>query len=68
MKTQIKMSWIKSLFSEEGNVSMMRVLSLVALLTGCGLAIAGKDTSVSVFVTAAFGGKVVQKLIENKIK
>jgi Na+(H+)/acetate symporter ActP len=56
--------FIKDLFSENSSVSMMRLMSLVSLLIGGYLAIKGKDASVIVFVTAAFGGKVIQKQIE----
>jgi Na+(H+)/acetate symporter ActP len=58
------MNFLKSLFSENGDVSMMRVLALLSLLIGAYLAISGKDTSVTVFVTAAFGGKFLQKAVE----
>lgn len=60
------MKWLNQLFSDDGAVSMMRVLSLLSLLIGGYLAIVGKDTSVSVFVLAAFGGKLWQKSIETK--
>lgn len=59
------MGFLKSLFSDSGDVSMMRVLSLLSLLIAGYLAISGHDTSVTVFVTSAFGGKVFQKVIEN---
>lgn len=60
------MNFIKSMFSDKGDVSMMRVLSLISLLIGGYLAVTGKDTSVTVFVLAAFGGKVLQKQTEVK--
>ncbi len=62
------MKFLKELFKEDGTVSMMRLLSLISLLTGCALAIAGKDNSVMIFVTAAFSGKVAQKFVETKSK
>jgi len=58
------MKLLKELFSDSGDVSMMRVLSLISLGIGGYLALTGHDTSVSVFVVSAFGGKAVQKAIE----
>ena len=58
------MKFITAMFSEKGDVSMMRVLSFMSLCIAAYLAISGKDASVSVFVVAAFGGKVSQKFIE----
>ena len=58
------MKCLKELFSEKSSISMMRVLSLLSLLTGAYLAIQGKDSSVSVFVYAAFAGKAIQKAVE----
>lgn len=58
------MRFLKEMFNEKGNVSMMRVLSLISLLIGGYLAITGKDASVTVFVGAAFIGKAGQKFIE----
>lgn len=60
------MSFIKSLFSENGDISMMRVLALLSLLIGGYLAVIGKDSSVSIFVLAAMGGKVSQKYLEKQ--
>ena len=60
------MRFLKALFSDKGDVSMMRVLALISLLIGGYLAITGKDASVSIFVLAAFGGKVLQKRTEVK--
>lgn len=59
------MSFIKSLFSENSDVSMMRLMSLISLIIGAYLALKGHDNSVSIFVYAAFGGKAVQKYIES---
>ncbi len=56
--------FLKALFSENSDISMMRVLSLISLLIGGYLAVTGHDTSVAVFVISAFGGKAVQKAIE----
>jgi len=60
------MSFLKSLLNEKGDVSMMRFLALISLLIGGYLAVTGKDTSVTIFVLAAFGGKVSQKYVETK--
>lgn len=57
-------SFLKSLFSEKSDISAMRVMAMISLLIGGYLAIIGKDTSVSIFVLAAFGGKAIQKGIE----
>jgi hypothetical protein len=56
--------WLRELFGETGDISMMRVLCFLSFLTAAILAFMGKDTSVLVFVGAAFGGKVAQKHIE----
>lgn len=58
--------WAKSLFSETGDVSMMRVMALLSLCFGGYLALVGKDTSVSIFVGGAFAAKVSQKFVETK--
>ena len=42
---------------------MMRLMSLLALLMACLLAILGKDGYIA-FLTAAFGGKAAQKVME----
>lgn len=66
--------FFKKLFSENGGISMMRVMSLLALLAGIAVAFVGLNKVpidysgislvVSVFLSAAFGGKVMQKRIE----
>ena len=43
---------------------MMRVLCFMSMCTAIILAFIGKDAEVLVFVGAAFGGKVGQKIIE----
>ena len=68
------MKWLKDLFSESGSISMMRVMSILSLLAGIGVAYVGLSKPVvdysgislvvSVFLSAAFGGKVMQKRIE----
>ncbi len=59
------MKWLRSLFSEEGDVSMVRLMALIGLLTGCYLAIKGENTCVTVFVTSAFSAKIIQRHLEN---
>lgn len=56
--------FLKNLFSEQSEVSSMRVMSFIALFASIGLAFTGHDSSTLVFVTAAFGGKVGQKIVE----
>jgi hypothetical protein len=57
-----------SLISESdsiSDVSLMRLMSLVALATGIALAFMGKDpTTVGIFVTNAFAFKALQKFGE----
>lgn len=60
------MKFIKQLFSENSDVSMVRFMALTSLCIGGYLAIIGKDTSVVVFVGGAFAAKVSQKFIETK--
>jgi hypothetical protein len=57
--------FIFELFSEEGNISSMRVMAMIALFAAIGLAFTGHDSSALVFVTSAFSGKVVQRAVEN---
>lgn len=60
------MSILKSLFSEESGISMMRVMAFMSLVMAGYLAFIGKNDCVDIFVIAAFGGKAGQKLIETK--
>jgi hypothetical protein len=69
------MEYLKKLFAENSEVSSMRVMSMLALLIGSGIAfygvhvgreLAGLSALVSVFVGSAFAGKVVQKFAEEK--
>lgn len=60
------MKLIQACFSSSSDVSCMRVMSFISLLIGGYLAVTGHDTSVGVFVMAAFGGKVAQKFAETK--
>lgn len=66
---------LKSLLSEQSEISAMRVMSFISLLIGGILAVYGmyKGVSISelsilcgVFVGSAFGGKVLQKIQEVK--
>lgn len=59
------MKYIREMFGETGDISMMRVMCFMSLCTAIVLAFMGKDTEVLVFVGAAMGGKVSQKFIEN---
>ena len=66
--------FFRKLFSENSGVSMMRIMSLLALLASIVIAFVGMNKLpvdysgisllVSVFLSAAFGGKVLQKRIE----
>lgn len=60
------MKYIKGLFSEQGNTSLMRVMALLSLVAGIVLAFLGKNESVATLVCAAFGGKALQRFIEAK--
>lgn len=67
-------AWLQKLFSEHGDVSMVRLLSLVCVITASVLAMLGMYTtnhtleSVAIlcgtFLTAGMGAKVLQKRIE----
>ena len=59
------MKYIKEIFAETGDLSMMRVLCFMSMCTAIVLAFQGKDAEVVIFVGAAMGGKVTQKYIEN---
>lgn len=64
------LQWLHDLFSEQSNVSAMRVMAMLALVFACHLAAYGayasKDVSamVGMFLGAAFTGKVAQKYME----
>lgn len=67
------MELIRAMFSEEAQVSSMRVMSFLSLLAGVGIAfysftsgckVTEATTMVAIFVGAAFGGKVWQKYAE----
>ena len=66
---------LNKLFSEESNISMMRILSFISTIAGVAIAfvgmIMGRDliglsALAGVFVGTAFAGKVVQKIQEVK--
>lgn len=59
------MGVIREMFSDnDGHLSSLRVMTMIALLAAVGLAYMGKDNSVLVFVGVAFGSKVAQKHVE----
>ena len=67
--------WLKDLFSDSGSVSMVRVLSLICILTASGVAIHAVSVGSNldsasvlcgVFLGAGIGGKVAQKAVEVK--
>lgn len=67
--------WMRDLLSERSDVSMMRLLSLICVLTASGIAIRAvvmdRDLSAaavlcSVFLGAGIGGKAIQKVSEIK--
>jgi hypothetical protein len=70
--------FLKALFSESEQVSSMRIMALLSLSIAGAIAFIslfndkGLDSSASVtigiFVGAAFGGKVSQKMVESKKK
>lgn len=73
------MKFVKELFSESGDVSMIRVMSLLCCLSAVGIAIHGINRNVidyeglsflcGTFLSAAFAGKILQKNKEiNKIE
>lgn len=64
---------IRELLSSDSNVSSMRLMSIISLLCGCCVAffglymgrdLIGLSALCGVFVTAAFGGKISQKIME----
>jgi hypothetical protein len=66
--------FLRQLFSDSGDVSMMRIMALLCLLAGIILAFVGINKTpidysgiailVGVFLGAAFTGKVTQKSVE----
>lgn len=62
------MKWLKALLSENGDVSSMRVMAIICVLTGCYLAI--KDSTavgmVATLLGSGMGGKALQKHAEAK--
>lgn len=61
------MNLIKQFFSENSDISVMRIMSVLSLIAGIALAIIGKPADVvSIFVYAAFAGKAAQRYFESK--
>lgn len=69
------MKLLREILSESGDISCMRFLSILSLICGMSIAIYGiaKDKDlyavsmlVSIFVGAAFTGKVAQSHVEKK--
>lgn len=68
--------WLLSLFSEDSRVSAMRVMSMMALVTAIAIGVigvcrvapdySGLSLLCSTFLAVAFGGKAVQKVVENR--
>jgi hypothetical protein len=68
--------FLRDLFSDKGSVSMVRVMSFIAILISGYVAIYGLNSHADlnglamlcgVFLSAAFAGKVSQKMVETKI-
>jgi hypothetical protein len=68
------MKWLYDLFSESGDVSSLRVMSMICVLGACAIAIIGLNKPVvdysglsllcSSFLGAGLGSKVLQKKTE----
>ena len=67
------MSFIRDLLSSDSKLSSLRVMAFLALFAGIGIAMyglymnrdmVGLSALCGVFVAAAFGGKVSQKILE----
>lgn len=59
--------WLHRLFAEKSDVSALRVMAMISLIFGIIAALDGLPPEiVAIFVGAAFGGKVSQKMIEAK--
>jgi hypothetical protein len=66
--------WIKDLFAVNSAVSSLRVMSMMCVLSACGMGITAiwRNSNLSeaavlcgVFLGAGFGGKVAQKSVES---
>ncbi len=56
---------LKSLFSDAGTISMMRMLCLIVTLVACGIAIKGGDTTLILgMLGLSLGAKIGQKALE----
>lgn len=66
------LQWIKDLFSNASTVSSMRVMSMLCVITACGIAIyltakgQAETGIITVLLTAGITGKVSQKFAEKK--
>jgi len=63
------MKFVKDLFSESSNASMMRFMCFIVCVTACYVAIFKGQDSVGLVATllaSAFGGKGLQKFAEKK--
>lgn len=63
------MKLVRSLFSESGDISMVRVMAFIVCLTACYLALSkGPDevTVIGTLLSTAFGAKVAQKFMEGR--
>ena len=59
------MKLVKEFFSENSEISIMRIMSVLSLIIGAGLAIGGYEYNiVAIFVYSAFAGKAVQRYAE----
>lgn len=67
------MDFLNRLLSEENRISSMRLMAILSLLTGSGIAftcifkgipLSDASPTIGIFVGAAFGGKAWQKQIE----
>jgi hypothetical protein len=69
------MQWIRDLFDQKSTVSSLRVMSMMCIVSACGMGITAiyRNSNLSeaavlcgVFLGAGFGGKVTQKITEVK--
>lgn len=59
------LEFIRELFDENGKVSMMRMLSLIVVVSGCILAFQSKDASLVLgMLGLGLGAKIGQKVME----
>jgi len=59
------MSWLRELFGEKGDLSMVRVMAFSTCMTALYLSLNhGDTTTIGLLLGTAFAGKVSQRLIE----